>query len=177
MRSRLRAVVATVAIMAVVVALLALLGMEQIPLPVRMYYVPSRSMEPTLSVGDLVIAVPVSPREVSCGPQGDVIIYRRPDGSRIIHRAIACVEVGGRRFFLTKGDNNLFYDQNPLDPSTWLPEELVIAKLALRIPLVGYIPMLFERLRLFLLPVLLALIAYFVYSSLSPSRSNERRHV
>lgn len=164
---RLWAAASAAAVVLLAALLLASLASDRSPLPLRIYYVPSRSMEPTLSVGDLVIATPVDPREVRCGPQGDVIIYRRPDGSRIIHRAVACAEVGGRLRFLTKGDNNPFYDQDPLDPSTWLPEDAVVARMALRIPLLGYVPMYLEPLRPLVLAAALAALAYAVYSSLS----------
>ncbi|MEM4700333.1 MAG: signal peptidase I [Candidatus Nezhaarchaeales archaeon] len=171
MRGSLRAAAYAAIVVLLVGLLLASLASDRPLLPLRVYYVPSRSMEPTLAVGDLVIAIPADPSEVKCGPQGDVIIYRRPDGSRVIHRAVACVEVGGKLYFLTKGDNNPFYDQNPLDPSTWIPEDAVVAKMVLRIPLVGLVPMYLEPLKPLVLIAALVALAYVVYSSLSPSRA------
>lgn len=172
---RLWAAAAAVAAVSLIALSLLLISLDQSPLPLRIYYVPSRSMEPTLSVGDLVVAVAASPREVSCGPQGDIIVYRRPDGARIIHRAVACVEREGRLYFLTKGDNNPYYDQDPGNPYTWVPEDRVVAKYVLRIPLLGYVPMALEWARPLLLPIILAAIAYIIYSSLSSPRGGRGR--
>jgi len=62
------------------------------------------SMEPVLNVGDVIlIDDTVKPDEIKVGPDGDVIVFRKP-GSRelIVHRAIGKTAEG----FITKGDAN-----------------------------------------------------------------------
>jgi len=163
----LEAALVTVVVVALVASIaFALAGV----VPSPWYVVESSSMEPVLHVGDLVIALPVDPHEISCGPRGDVIIYRAADGKLIIHRAVDCIEVGGKRFFLTKGDNNNFYDQDPLNPSTWLLEDRVVARMVFSIPILGY-PFL-ERYKVYTQAALLIALAYVLYSSLT-SRSKE----
>ncbi len=167
-RKSVEAAVLTIVIVGLVAALaMVLSGLAPSP----WYVVESRSMEPLLHVGDLVIALPVDPHDIKCGPDGDVIIYRRLDGGRVIHRAISKVEVGGRLYFLTKGDNNPGPDQDPLDISTWLPEDRIIAKMVFSIPIVGY-PFL-ERFKPYTQAVLLAALAYVLYSTLTSPRSKK----
>ncbi|KGM08384.1 signal peptidase I [Cellulomonas bogoriensis] len=64
--------------------------------------VSGRSMEPTYSSGDLVVA--------RCGAAqvGDVIVYRPPgvDGARVIHRVVG----GDAQGWVVQGDNNDFLD-------------------------------------------------------------------
>lgn len=85
--------------------------------------VSGRSMEPTMSSGDVVVA--------RCGqPQvGDVVIYRPAelDGQRIIHRIIG----GGPDGWQLQGDNNDF-----VDPFTPTDDEIIGIELA-RVPYVG----------------------------------------
>jgi signal peptidase len=62
------------------------------------------SMEPILSTGDVVFIFPVrSPSEIGLG---DVIVYKSQGGRYIIHRVINIISIGGKTYFITKGDNN-----------------------------------------------------------------------
>jgi signal peptidase len=62
------------------------------------------SMEPILSTGDVVFISPVrSPSEIGLG---DVIVYKSQGGRYIIHRVINIISIGGKTYFITKGDNN-----------------------------------------------------------------------
>jgi len=154
---------ALTALTVAIVASVAVAAAGLVPSP--FYVVEGRSMEPSLHVGDLVVALPVDPRGVSCGPQGDVIIYRDSYGRLIIHRAVGCIEVGGRLLFLTKGDNVPVPDQDPLDYSTWLPGDRIVARMVFSIPIVGY-PFL-GAYKPFTQAALLAALAYALYSSLA----------
>jgi signal peptidase len=140
--------------------------------PSPFYVVEGRSMEPSLHLGDLVVALPVNPREVRVGPQGDVIIYRDGLSKLIIHRALSRIEVGGRLFFLTKGDNNDRPDQDPSDYSTWLPGDRIVARMVFAIPIAGY-PFL-DAYKPFTQAALLAALAYTLYLSLAPRARGAR---
>ncbi|KYH39779.1 MAG: hypothetical protein AYL33_007320 [Candidatus Bathyarchaeota archaeon B63] len=98
----------------------------------------SRSMEPTLNVGDLlVIHGGLRGEDIHASPEdGDIIIFRsprNPDAIPIVHRAIKKIQKDGKWYFETKGDNN-----NSPDP--WLvPEDYIIGKVILVIPKAGYV--------------------------------------
>lgn len=94
----------------------------------RLFVITSRSMEPTLKVGDLIIRGDKDPEDINVGEEdGDILILRGPDyyydkgfdpifwgnleeGTPIIHRAIDKKKIGGKWYFKTKGDNNLVAD-------------------------------------------------------------------
>lgn len=118
--------------------------------------VESGSMEPTLRIGDLVIAFPTRPEDIALG---DIIIFkplwaRRP----VIHRVVDKAYLEGRWIFQTKGD------AVPTPDPGWITEDQVVAKMAFSIPLVG-IPLL-EKVRPITNLILLIAIAYLVYTSI-----------
>lgn len=91
----------------------------QTPLPILS--VVSNSMEPTLHVGDLIVAGKSDYKE------DDIAIYLR-DRITIVHRIIEKKDGG----FVFKGDNN------PAPDPQVVPEERVVGKVYLAIPLLGY---------------------------------------
>ena len=138
--------------------------------------VSSGSMEPTIHRGSLIIIKGVKPEEINAAPapKGDIIVYLRsytikydyiffvfysPDP--IVHRAIKKVEINGKWYFLTKGDANKYYDQNPRDPRTWVPENRVLGKVIYVIPELGY-PALFAKTTYGKAVLVLAIIAVLV---------------
>jgi len=94
----------------------------------RLFVISSRSMEPTLNVGDLVIRGDKEPEDIEVGEEdGDILILRGPDyfydkgfdpifwgnleeGTPIIHRALDKKKIGDKWYFKTKGDNSLVAD-------------------------------------------------------------------
>jgi signal peptidase I len=71
--------------------------------------VSGRSMEPTLSNGDTIVAFEVDPAELAVG---DVIRFPRRDGGPgfYVHRIVA-IEEGEPRLLRTAGDGNITLDQ------------------------------------------------------------------
>lgn len=107
---------------------------------VPLAYVPSRSMEPNLKVGDLVVIKGVQPEEIS---NGSIIVFYVPnhygeDAYRIVHRVVKVVEVDGAHYYETKGDNNPVSDYYRWG---YIPESYVIGVVAYRVPFLGYIPL------------------------------------
>ncbi|MEM2122999.1 MAG: signal peptidase I [Candidatus Bathyarchaeia archaeon] len=107
---------------------------------VPLAYVPSRSMEPNLRVGDLVVIKGGDPGEIS---NGSIIVFYVPnhygeDAYRIVHRVVKIVEVDGTHYYETKGDNNPISDYHRWG---YIPESYVIGVVAYRIPLLGYLPL------------------------------------
>ena len=124
-------------------ALGAVLGAER-----PMMAVVSRSMEPTLNVGDLVVIKGVSIDEVKVG---DIIVYYNPlSRILVVHRVIDIQEDDGRILLYTKGDNNAtnpLPDQNPENPiAPPVTENLLRGKVVLVIPKVGLIKVWFTQL-------------------------------
>jgi signal peptidase I len=105
------------------------------------YVVVSKSMVPTLEVGDLVItqSVPFSDIHV-----GQVIIYVQPDpsggcgGLTIVHRVVAITSQG----LITQGDDRAT-NPFPDEPSQWppVPAECVKGVVVLALPYLGLVSM------------------------------------
>jgi signal peptidase len=93
----------------------------------------SGSMEPTLKVGELVVAQPLSLNEIRSGMirPGHVILADNPmdKGALFTHRVMS-IQPDGR--FITKGDNNGTLDPEPLSP------ESVKGIERMKVPLVGF---------------------------------------
>ena len=102
----------------------------------------SRSMEPTLKVGDLlIIHGGLEAEDIYADPKdGDIIVFKNPsnpEGLPIVHRAIEKIQKDGKWYFITKGDNNPFDDRKAFG---WIvPEDYVIGKVIYVIPKVGYL--------------------------------------
>jgi signal peptidase len=99
-------------------------------------YVPTRSMEPSIQVGDLVVIKGVKPSEVKVG---DIIVFKTglpPPTDRVIHRVVEISEENGKLYFTTQGDNVGYpqYFERHFDA-----EERLIGKCIFRIPLLGYL--------------------------------------
>jgi signal peptidase len=82
--------------------------------------VASGSMDPTISIGDLIVV-----KEESAYTQGEVVTYRDFEGNLITHRIIGVADDGQ---FITKGDAN-----NVADNATVAPSQIV-GELVLDIP-------------------------------------------
>ena len=93
----------------------------------------TRSMEPTLPPGTLVIVKPIAPEQIAIG---DVITYQIAPGQPeyITHRVIAVSRsTGGELSFTTKGDNNGVADENAI-----LPEQIQ-GTVWYSVPWIGYL--------------------------------------
>lgn len=94
-------------------------------LGIRLYVISSRSMEPVLRVGDVVVVCKIcgEPRE------GDIVAYLSEYGV-IVHRVVEVVNETGS--LVTKGDANTNVDPRPVKL------EYVLGKVVLTLPRIGY---------------------------------------
>lgn len=93
-------------------------------LGIKTYIILSGSMEPELTVGDLIIVKEVDEDKLNIG---DIISYR--DGSNVVtHRIIKINTVNGTKQYITKGDHNNVEDSGTLTIGSI--EGKVIGKLA-----------------------------------------------
>jgi signal peptidase len=138
--------------------------------------VQSGSMEPTIPTGSFLLIQKVSGEDLVAGdkPVGDVVVYYFPntkitdyfffsvyDPTPWSHRAINKTEIDGKFYVLTKGDANNSPDQNPLNPTTWVPMDRVIGKIAWFVPYLGY-PFLWVKNPFVVLAVLVVLIILII---------------
>ncbi len=124
----------------------------------------SHPFDRTLHVGDLIIIEGVNPKDLNTNyPNSDIIVFQNPadqTGTPIVHRITSEVIQGGKYYFYTKGDGNPpapwpspaekyapdlgwytsnYYDQNPTVPKGSIPQNLIIGKVVMRIPWLGWI--------------------------------------
>jgi signal peptidase len=138
--------------------------------------VQSGSMEPNVPIGSLLFIQRVSGNDLMVGgpPIGDVVVYYFPnekvtdyflftvyDPTPWSHRAIDKAEINGEYYVLTKGDANKYSDQTPSNPSSWVPMDRVIGKVAWHIPYLGY-PLLWMKNPFVFLAVLIFLIILII---------------
>lgn len=95
------------------------------------YRVSSGSMEPELSVGDVILTEKVDAKSLQIG---DIITYNGMEGSYagkvITHRVEDIEEVNGQFLFTTKGDAN-----PEIDPIVY--EAQILGKMAFKVPIIG----------------------------------------
>ncbi len=72
------------------------------------FIVLSGSMEVEIHKGDLVITKMVNPKTLK---KKDIIAFRDTEGTVTTHRIIDIVSEDGKKYFITKGDNNSAQDQ------------------------------------------------------------------
>ena len=140
-----RAITYVLIVIVIVAGAQVLVGSQLGSSPV--YVVVSKSMVPTLQIGDLVITerVPFSSIHV-----GQVIIYQQPTnpggtcpnsyGLTIVHRVVNITSTGR---LITQGDNRIT-NPNPDEPFEWpaVPEQCVKGVVVLSVPYLGLISML-----------------------------------
>jgi signal peptidase I len=112
----------------------------------------------TLDVGDIIIIQGVDIQDLKTDyPNSDIIVFHRPDNpdELIVHRIVDVTIIDGKRYFFTKGDGNSAPDTWPTIPKTWeydpwnngnadipqgaVSEDLIVGKVVMRVPWVGYI--------------------------------------
>ncbi|MDI9643970.1 MAG: signal peptidase I [Candidatus Verstraetearchaeota archaeon] len=150
--------------------------------------VQSGSMEPNIPTGSLIFVQAVDPEKIVAGgsPVGDVVIYVQNgtvvrdyflfasyDPLPISHRVINKTLINGTYYFLTKGDANIYPDQNPWDPESWVPEDRILGKVTFSIPYLGYPFLWFKNLWL----MSIALIIIIVLILLPPGEKNSNAEI
>ena len=93
--------------------------------------------------GDIMFLVGRSAKNIDVG---DVIVFNSFRKDPIIHRVVKKIQDDNGIYFQTKGDNNPDSIKNNLLDETNLKEDVVIGKVVLRVPLLGYIKIWFVEL-------------------------------
>lgn len=115
--------------LAMILIVLLVVGLGLGVFPVQPIVIGSNSMLPVIRKGDIVVVKKVAASKIK---QGDIIRYVL-DGNYIIHRVEKIKKTsGGRRIFITKGDNNDNIDLYPVKESQFA------GIIKFTIPYVGY---------------------------------------
>ena len=123
----------------------------------------SKSMVPTLGVGDYILVDHIDEFDdvvAAPQPEGDILVFLRPHSSDeyIVHRAVRKILREGEWWFVTKGDHNLVEDSQPVR------EGNVVGRVVARAPIMGYFPLFIKTSRGFILVAgLMALIFFADY--------------
>jgi len=139
--------------------------------------VASRSMLPTLNVGDLIIVQGTSPDQIYANyTTGDIIVFRSPNNpdELIVHRAVNKETESDGYLFTTKGDNN----ERP-DPYK-IHESNLVGRVVGRIPYVGNFSLLIhsrENMYLFtvIMIILIVILLTFPFESDKEEKTSEQK--
>lgn len=93
--------------------------------------------------GDIIILVGVNPEKVKIG---DVIVFSANTNYPVIHRVIHIYHKDNKTFFVTKGDNNQASIETITLNEKRVSEDQLIGKAVFRIPLLGYVKIIFTDL-------------------------------
>lgn len=74
---------------------------------ISVFNIVSKSMEKTINVNDLIV-IQKCPEEKM--QKGDIITYKKQDGTIVTHRIIGITKENGHNVYTTKGDNNEIED-------------------------------------------------------------------
>ncbi len=115
----------------------------------KSYIIKTNSMEPTISVNDVVVTKKVKEEKIE---EEDTITFKHK-GKTITHRITQIEEIDGIRKYTTKGDNNNMEDTFKIS------YEDIEGKLVLIIPYLGVLIELLENKIIFLIILLIILIS------------------
>ncbi|WP_321423264.1 signal peptidase I [uncultured Methanobacterium sp.] len=126
----------------------------------QLVVVPTESMKPTINEGDMVLVAKtdvlglfteLNPEDVKVG---DIIIYEEESSgessggyneeSAIIHRVVEVKEVGGKKYFVLKGDNNNATDDEDVSVDQVKGRTVMWGNNPITIPQVGWVILWFK---------------------------------
>lgn len=81
---------------------------------ISVFNIVSKSMEDTINVNDLIVIKQCKENELQ---KGDIITYKKEDGTIVTHRIVGISKEGGQNLYTTKGDNNEIEDSEPIKHS------------------------------------------------------------
>ena len=137
----------------------------------------------TLSVGDIIIIQGVNPKDLNVNyPNSDIIVFHDPEkpGELIVHRIIGVIDVNGTLYFQTKGDGNgnpwpqppqEGFDPWDGNPPAGVPQNLVVGKVIMRIPLIGWIAIDLQKAGasdLVIIPIIIVIIIILIITEFVP---------
>lgn len=110
-------------------------------------YFETFSLKNGFNKGDIMV---LRGRDAGSIETGDVIVFRSGRKDPIIHRVVKKIQNGDEIYFQTKGDNNKDSIKSGQLDETNVGEDIVIGKVILRVPLLGYIKIWFVEILKFI---------------------------
>lgn len=101
-------------------------------LPYRPVAVMSNSMVPVFSRGDIIIIKSINQEDIKYLEEGQIIEYKVPSGSSVVHRIQRINTIGDSLNFITKGDNNISADTEKVQ------ENQIKGVVTMTIPYIGF---------------------------------------
>jgi len=134
--------------------------------------VASKSMLPTLNVGDLIIVQKVDPAKINAQyVTGDIVVYRQSyTGKLIVHRAVKIEPYNDGYRITTRGDNN------NIDDPPWQSSALV-GKVIAKIPLAGNFPLFIHSQENMYFLIVIIILLIFVFAILPFGGGDEEENV
>lgn len=106
--------------------------------PVKPFLVPSGSMVPVISPGDVVLIAPVNADAIKVC---EIIEYRSvKENINIVHRVIEITGNAPDLFFITKGDANNSPDPDPVSTQAVMGREIIV------VPKIGWLSIAVKKL-------------------------------
>lgn len=102
--------------------------------------VKGNSMLPLLREGDIVFISTTPPEDIK---PGDIVVFKGTKGNYIIHRVVEVVNIKGKYYYVTKGDNNQLPDVAEFENNRGVPYERIVGKVVslggstIKIPYLG----------------------------------------
>ncbi len=144
----------------------------------------------TLHVGDILLIQPINPQDLLTDyPNSDVIVYHNPQkpNELIVHRIAAPTQVDGELAFYTKGDGNGWNKwPDPISPSEYdpwspVPQDMVVGKVILRIPWIGWVSIIMQStganntivIPLIVILIVLLIVSEFVFPMLKRNKQSQ----
>ena len=135
-------------------------------LNIEMYTVISDSMEPRLSVDDIVIVKKGYSNEKF--KEGNIITFKRADGETITHRINKIILAEGEKAYITKGDNNDTPDEDIVR------YDMIIGKVIYTMPKFGDLMKLLKN-KVFFASCIILLILIIIYDKKQKQKKIERK--
>lgn len=151
----LKIVVIIICVIFAIVLIKKIINKEEIPFITNQnsYVVLSGSMEPEISIGDIVISKKTSIDEIR---KGDIITFNTQN-MMVTHRVVEITnDEGGRIRYITKGDNN-----NANDIGT-IGFENIVGKYSSKIPKLGYVVLFIQKYLALVITVFIFIIVFII---------------
>ena len=97
--------------------------------------------------GDIMVLIGKRPESLNVG---DIIVFKSNRPDPIIHRIVKKWEENGEYYFKTKGDNNKDSIKSSLVDETKIDDSRILGKAVLKVPLLGWIKIIFVDILKFL---------------------------
>jgi len=131
----------------------------------KAFIITSESMKPTINIGDIIITKKCSENDLNVD---DIIAFIKNNEITNTHRIIKITEEDGKKFFVTKGDNNIVQDEKKISSNE------IQGKVILTIPKLGKMIEFMEK-KIVILVILLIILIILFFNIINNEKKEIRR--